>query len=477
MKAVVYARISRDEQSKYSIGEQVQLCQKLMEAEGHEVVDVFIDEGFSSKTMKRPALQSMLSQIKSKKFEIICVWNSDRLTRTTLDGLIMVTTMFKPSGIEFASVTEDIDTSTPDGMMMFTIRLSMAQRERERIAERSSMGQAARARKGLRNSSTRPYGYDIGKDLSLTINEEEAVTVRLVFDWFLQGWGRIKIARTLNDNGIPAKGGGLWYESVITDMLINPTYIGATHYKPKNDPEEKRIIVHNMHELIISPAAFEEVKSNLKRRKEQHMSTSSYDFPFSTVLKCGECGRSYHGKKMSFNGTRNEIRIYRCSGKYRVNPCKSGSDLSELKLSRLFLAFLDRFDIETETPNKPAEGVDVEREIKRLAKLIEESANKRKNYARAMGAGKLEFTTFEELVDEENQKSKAWLSDLDALKAVKPSKAKLTDVAGYINTLRKNWDKLSHEDRKYWVQKLFNVIVVKKTGREWEIVWFKLADL
>src|SRR5690242_20651217 len=126
----------------------------------------------------------------------------------------MVTTMFRPNGIEFVSFTEDIDTSTPDGMMMFTIRLSMAQRERERIAERSSMGQAARARKGLRNSPTRPYGYDINKDLALTVNEEEAEIVRQIFDWFLAGWGRIKIARSLNDQGIPAKGGGIWYESV-----------------------------------------------------------------------------------------------------------------------------------------------------------------------------------------------------------------------------------------------------------------------
>ena len=195
----------------------------------------------------------MLSQIKSKKFDVICVWNSDRLTRTVLDGLIMVTNMFRPAGIEFVSYTEDIDTSTPDGMMMFTIRLSMAQRERERIAERASMGQAARARRGLRNTPTRPYGYDINADLSLTTNEEEAVIVRQVFEWFLAGWGRIKIARTLNTTGIngepiPAKGGGLWYESVITDMITNPTYIGATHYKGRNQPEEARIIVKNMYE-------------------------------------------------------------------------------------------------------------------------------------------------------------------------------------------------------------------------------------
>ena len=115
MKAAIYSRISAAEQSKYSISEQIELCQKKMIDDGHEVVDIFVDEGYSSKTMNRPALKAMLSQIKAKKFDIICVWNSDRLTRTTLDGLTMVTTMFRPNGIEFVSFTEDIEAGDFDG--------------------------------------------------------------------------------------------------------------------------------------------------------------------------------------------------------------------------------------------------------------------------------------------------------------------------------------------------------------------------
>lgn len=478
MKAVIYTRISREEQSKYSISEQVELCQKKMVEAGHEVVDIFVDDGYSSKTMKRPALQSMLSQIKSKKFGVICVWNSDRLTRTVLDGLVMVTTMFRPAGIEFASVTEDIDTSTSDGMMMFTIRLSMAQRERERIAERASMGQAARARRGLRNTSTRPYGYDIDKaDLSLVINEEEAVIVRQIFEWFLSGWGKIKIARTLNDQNTPSRDGGIWYESVITPMLENPTYIGATHYKPKEAPESQRIIVANMHEPIITQKDFEDVQYMLKRRMEQHMSTSSYDFPFSTILKCGECGRSYHGKQATFGGKRNTVRFYRCSGKYRVNACKDGSDISEIKLSKMFMDFLEHFEIETSIPNKPIDGVDVEKQIKHINKMLDESATKRKNYARAMGSGKMDYEMFEELIDEENRKMKLWEIDLASLQQIKPSKKTMQDAFTYIKNLRGNWHKMDFAKQKESVQRLFEVIVIKKTGEEWSIVGYKLAEL
>jgi site-specific DNA recombinase len=479
MRAVIYARISRDEQSKYSISEQIELCQKKMIEEGHEIVDIFVDEGYSSKTMNRPALQAMLSQIKQKKFDIICVWNSDRLTRTVLDGLIMVQKMFRPNGIEFVSYTEDIDTSTPDGMMMFTIRLSMAQRERERIAERVSMGRTARAKKGLRNSSRRPYGYNVNPvDLSLEINEEEARIVRKIFDWYLKGWGRLRIARTLNEMGIPSRDGKKWYETIISGILNNPTYIGAVHYKPKGSPESERIIIYDRHEAIISKEDFETVQRYQERKRDEYMSTSSYDFPFSTIVKCGECGRSYHGKTINYNGKRNPIRLYRCSGKHiAFNACKTSSNISERKLEKLFLEFLEHFDIETATPNKPVDGIDVEKEIKRLQRLLDESAMKRKNYARAMAAGKLDYDTFEELIDEENQKMKQWQAELETLQPVKPAKRTMKDVVNIINNLRINWYMMDYTQRKEAVQKLFEVIAIKKTGKEWSIIGFKLADI
>lgn len=473
MKAVIYSRISKDEQSKYSISEQVQLCQKMMENEGHEVVDVFVDEGYTSKNMNRPALQSMLSQIKSKRFGIICVWNSDRLTRTTLDGLEMVTKMFKPSGIEFASVTEDIDTSTPDGMMMFTIRLSMAQREREKIAERVAMGQIGRAKKGKRNTSAKPYGYEVGEDLVLSVNEEEAEIVRNIYTWYVQGFGRNKIASILNDSNIPAPRGGIWFEKIIGDIIGNPTHIGSTHYKPKLSKEEDRIIVPDTHPAIIPRDLFDIAKEIKVRRRDNDMNLSSYDFCFSTVVKCGECGRSFHGKMKTNAPGRARTRNYRCSGKYRQNSCNV-SDVSDIKLEKIFLDFIKgRLEVESEEPNKPIGGKDVTKEKKRLEKIIADSAVRRKNYSRAMGDGKMSYDDFSDLMEEENAKVKKLQEELEAIQLSQGPKRTNRESNQLLTELLHNWPLMSEQQKKIGVGLLFRAIVLKKIDGIWKIVAFK----
>lgn len=466
MKAVIYARISKDEQSKYSISEQVQRCQKEMEDAGHQIVDIFIDEGFSSKTMKRPALQKMLSQIKSKRFDIICVWNSDRLTRTTLDGLTMVTTMFKPAGIEFASVTEDIDTSTPDGMMMFTIRLSMAQREREKIAERVVMGQIGRAKKGLRNTSSRPYGYDLGENLSLTINEREAEVVRKIFTCYLKGYGKNKIAGLLNNDNIPTLEGSIWRERSVGDIIKNITYTGATHFKPKNG---ERIVVPNAHEPIISIEEFEQVLKLNERKQEESMSQSSYDFPFSTILKCAVCGRSYHGKKNARG-----VRFYRCSGKYRQDPCFA-SDIAEKKIANILFQQI-KVDL-LEGFQEPRQSVDKDtnKEKKKIERKLEESAQRRRNWSYAMGDGKMPYEDYSKLMEEENKRVAEYEKQLTELSKEQPQQhvTSMKEVAKRFLDINENWDKWSYDYRKEVMQKLFKRIVIAKIQDKWEVLGYE----
>ena len=471
MRAVIYARISKDEQSKYSISEQVQLCQKMMENDGHEIVDIFIDEGYSSKTMRRPALQKLLSQIKSKRFDIICVWNSDRLTRTTMDGLIMVTTMFKPAGIEFASVTEDIDTSTPDGMMMLTIRLSLAQREREKIAERSLMGQIGRAKQGKRTSSSRPYGYDVGEDLILTVNEREAEIVQKIFSWYLKGFGKNKIAGLLNRENIPSPGGSIWRERNVGDILQNITYTGSTHYKPRQAAKSEQIVVPNMHEAIISNDMFEQVKNIAARKVEDLMSQSSYDFPFSTILKCAVCGRSYHGKKNARGA-----RFYRCSGKYRQDPCFA-SDIGENKLTALLFAKI-KLVLDNGYPlTQPTVDKDASKERKKIEKKLAESSIRRRNWSYAMGDGKMPYEDYARLMDEENKRISEWESQLAQLGEATekaPVKSRKEFVKQLLE-LTENWADWDHDYRKEVIQKLFKRIVIAKIRGEWNIIAFEEA--
>jgi len=476
MRAVIYPRISKEDQSAYSLEGQIFECKKYIEEKGYTLGEIYVEDGYSAKNMKRPALQRMLVDLANKKFDIIVIWRLDRLTRDTLDGLNMVIVLFRPKGVEFASVTEDIDTSTPDGMMMFTIRLSMAQNEREKIAERSSMGQVTRAKTGKRNTSAKPYGYNVGEGLSLSINEEEAEIVRDIFNMYVSGFGREKIARYLNGIPVPSPRGSIWFELIIGNILKNPVYKGATHYKRKQDAEEKRIVVPNMHEAIISPGMWDLAQTIRARRRDNDMNMSSYEFPFSTIVKCGECGRSYHGKLKSKNHPGTRTSNYRCSGKYRQMSCKA-SDIADSKLTVLFLDFIKKFKFDNEDASKPLDGVDVVKERKKLEKFIADSRTRRMNYTRAMADNKLKYEDFSTLSEEEDSKTAKWQQELDQFIQHIPSSQKTRkDILATMNNIHKDWDVMTVNERKINIQRMFHFLVIRKREGVWKIVAYKLWE-
>jgi len=474
LSAASYERVSSDEQAREGFSLEVQGEKNVSHivAQGWKLHDRYIDPGKSAKNLKRPDMQRLLEDINKGLVQVVVVHKLDRLTRNIgdLHELLM---LFDRQSIKLVSINENIDTSSAMGRMFVYMLGIFAQWYRENLSEEVIKGQRKRAEKGLRNSSSRPYGYNVNpEDLSLYINEDEAPIVRQVFDRFLSGWGKVKIAQVMNEEGIPAMGGGKWYESVIIDMLSNPSYAGSTHWKAAMD--EEAIIVEDVHEPIISKEMWKEALKVAERRKEGWISSSSYDFPFSTLVKCGECGRSYHGKMVSRKVKAWETPNYRCSGKYRAEGCGS-RQISELKLEKLFFDFLSNFRHEAIQPDKKLEGKDAEKEIKRLKKLLSESETKRKNYARAMGNGKLDYDLFEELVDEENAKCKVWSGELEQLEVDVPSARTVKDVVQQIQQLKSRWPDLSRADRKLAVSRLFDVIIIKYVDDEWKVTGYKLA--
>lgn len=474
IKAGSYERVSSDEQAKegFSLEVQGEKNAAHIAAQGWELFDRYIDAGKSAKNLKRPDMQRLLSDIDKGHVNVVVVHKLDRLTRNIgdLHELLM---LFDKKEIKLVSITENIDTSTAMGRMFVYMLGIFAQWYRENLSEEVIKGQKKRAEKGLRNTATRPYGYEVlPDDLSLVINEEEAPIVQRIFQQFVNGWGRIKIARELNKEGIPARDGGIWYESVINTMIVNPTYIGAVHWKEDGSDEEDRVITHGAHEPIISMELWEDVQNVVIRRREGSINTSSYHFPYSSIIKCAECGRSYHGK---MGGTGKRYPTYQCSGKYRVKPCFA-RNISETIIDRLFLDFIDSFQFESDQPERKLNEKDSTKEIKRLTKLLDESDTKRKNYTRAMGSGKLDYTMFEELMDEENEKTKQWRKELSELQSNQQvSVKKVKDIVHSINNLKLNWNSIGREQRKLLVQQLFEVLVVKWDGDNWKITGYKLA--
>tara|TARA_B100001964_G_scaffold122319_1_gene135687 strand:- start:2353 stop:2979 length:627 start_codon:yes stop_codon:yes gene_type:complete len=149
IKAALYCRVSTSDQKT-----EMQLAdiRKFAKDRGFRIFNEYIDSGVSGSIKSRPALDSLMSDAKKKKFDVILVWRFDRFARST-KHLVEALHTFKHLGIDFISYQENIDTSSPLGEAIFTIISAMAQLERDIIRER--------VKAGLRNA--RSKGRTLGR--------------------------------------------------------------------------------------------------------------------------------------------------------------------------------------------------------------------------------------------------------------------------------------------------------------------------
>ncbi|HKV38995.1 MAG TPA: recombinase family protein [Blastocatellia bacterium] len=151
MRAGVYARVSTSnhgQDPKVQLREIAEYCGR----RGWTVVDEYVDVGISGAKEKRPELDRLLADAHRRRFDAIVVWKFDRFARS-VSHLLRALETFQALGIEFVSLTEGVDTSTPTGKMVFTVLGAVAELERSLIAER--------VRAGLRNA--RAKGKRLGR--------------------------------------------------------------------------------------------------------------------------------------------------------------------------------------------------------------------------------------------------------------------------------------------------------------------------
>lgn len=146
MKIALYARVSTDGQNP-----EVQLAALRAHAtqRGWEVLEEFVDHGFSGAKERRPALDRLMKAAWTGRFQAVLVWRFDRFARS-VKHLITALDQFRALNVNFISLQEQFDTSTPIGHAMFTIIGAMAQLERDIIRERVKAGLAQARAKGVR---------------------------------------------------------------------------------------------------------------------------------------------------------------------------------------------------------------------------------------------------------------------------------------------------------------------------------------
>ena len=269
-RCAVYARVSTDErldQSFNSLDAQREAGHAYVASQRAEgwipVADDYDDGGYSGGNMERPALKRLINDIVADRVDIVVVYKIDRLTRSLVDFARLID-LFEQHKVSFVSVTQQFNTTTSMGRLMLNILLSFAQFEREVTGERIRDKIAASKRKGIWMGGYVPLGYAV-KDRKLWIVEQDAATIRRIFQRFVELRSVTELSRELVAEGVttkrtPLKAGGTkngtpMDRKYLSKLLTNPIYIGEVRHKDATFPGQ--------HEAIISRALWDQVQEVL----------------------------------------------------------------------------------------------------------------------------------------------------------------------------------------------------------------------
>ncbi len=316
MNVGLYIRVSTAEQAKegYSIGEQTERLKKYCEAHGWNIYNIYTDAGYSGSNMDRPALKQLLMDAKSGRFQMVVVYKLDRLSRSQKDTLKLIEDDFLGNNVDFISMQENFDTSSPFGRAMIGILAVFAQLEREQIKERMEMGKMARAKEGKwMGGGHVQFGYDYDGE-NLVVNEYEAMIVRLMFRLILEGNSVHRVSKILNEKGYRTKETAFRDKTVLR-MLRSRMYIGEMKYKQEWMP--------GLQEPLIDIETFDEVQRILTERRERRLNKlginpGKVNSCLGGILICAHCGAHYSKNSQSStqNGKKYRYHLYTCNSRY-----------------------------------------------------------------------------------------------------------------------------------------------------------------
>lgn len=286
-KVAIYVRVSTTSQAEegYSIEEQIDKLESYCKIKDWTVYKVYTDGGFSGSNTERPALENLIKDADKKKFDTVLVYKLDRLSRSQKDTLFLIEDVFIKNGIEFLSLQENFDTSTPFGKAMIGLLSVFAQLEREQIKERMQLGKLGRAKAGKSMMWAKTsYGYDYHKETgTMTINPVQALAIKFIFESYLSGRSITKLRDDLNEKYPKEKP---WNYRAVRVILDNPVYCGYNQYLGE--------IYKGNHEPIISKETYDKTQEELKIRQRtalENLNPRPFQakYMLSGIAQCGYC--------------------------------------------------------------------------------------------------------------------------------------------------------------------------------------------
>ncbi|MGN0683591.1 MAG: recombinase family protein [Oscillospiraceae bacterium] len=331
-RAAAYARVSTDHADQLtSYSAQVEYYRSYIQSRSDlDFVNIYADEGITgTSTAHRKGFKQMISDALDGKIDLIITKSVSRFARNTVDSLSTIR-LLREHGVECYFEKERIRTFDSKGELLLTIMSSIAQEEARSVSENCTWGQRKRFAEGkVTVPFSRFLGYDRGENGSLVVNEEEAETVRRIYELFLRGETPYGIAKLLTMDRIPTPSGKeKWSKETVRSILTNEKYKGdallqkvftvdfLTKRKKINEGEVPQYYVEGSHEGIVSAELFEAVQVEFDRRSKEIESNSEV----VPKLVCGECGGLF-ARKVWHSTNKFRKVIWRCCRKSEGCRC------------------------------------------------------------------------------------------------------------------------------------------------------------
>ena len=324
-RVAAYARVSSDKDAQlHSLSAQVSYYNSYIGSrEDWEFAGVYADEALTGTKDNRPEFQRMLADCRDGKINMIITKSITRFARNTVTLLATIREL-RDLGIDVYFEKENIHTLSADGELMITLLAAYAQEESYNVSENQKWRIRRMFEQGRPNTG-RMLGYRL-KDGVLQIVPEEAEIVKMIFNDYLSGMGKIAIIKKLIRMGVPTLSGGQWRESTVLGILTNEKYTGdmllqktyrLDHISKKvmvNRGEKRKYFVENSHESIIDKETFAKVQQELARRAEKFQPNAPFsgEYPFTGLIRCGFCG-GYFRRKIANAGSKYAKPVWICN--------------------------------------------------------------------------------------------------------------------------------------------------------------------